>query len=169
MTCARLETNSWPSTSTPKPREFGHFLEEGDRVENHAVADDALASLAQHAAGNELQHELLPADDDGVPGVVPARVACHGAEALAQHVHNFALALVAPLGAQHYRRLRSHLFLRFRRSFAQVPAAIQTRKMAHRSRRSRQSGYAGESLRAHRDGIQSGATFDSKPCHVIAL
>ena len=46
--------------------------------------------------------------NDRMSGVVPARVARHGAEALAQHVHNFALALVAPLGAQHNCRLRSH-------------------------------------------------------------
>ncbi len=46
--------------------------------------------------------------NDRVPGVMPAGVARHGAEPLAQHVHNLALALVAPLGAQHYRRLCSH-------------------------------------------------------------
>ena len=85
-----------------------HFFEERDRVENHAVADDALAALAQHPAGDQLQDKLLPADDDRVPGVVAAGITRHGAEALAEHVHNLPFALVAPLGAQHYRRLRSH-------------------------------------------------------------
>ena len=80
------------------------------RIEHHAVADDAFAAGAQHAAGNELEHELLAADDDGVAGVMAAGVARHGGEPLAEHVHNFALALVAPLGAQHYRRLCSHVF-----------------------------------------------------------
>ena len=89
--------------------QLGHFAEEGDGIEHHAVADDAFAARAQHAAGNELQHEFLPANDDGVAGVVAARVTRHGAEPLAQHVHNLAFALVAPLGAQHYRRLRSHV------------------------------------------------------------
>jgi hypothetical protein len=46
-----------------------------------------------------------------MPGVMPARVARHGGKPLAQHVHNLPFALVAPLGAQHYRRLCSHLTL----------------------------------------------------------
>ena len=90
--------------------QLGDFLEEGDGIEDHAVADDAFASRAEHAAGNELQYEFLPADDDGVSGVVAAGIARHGGEALAEHVDNLALALVAPLGAQHHRCLRSHLF-----------------------------------------------------------
>ena len=93
--------------------QLGHFLQKSDRVQHHAVADDALAARPQHAAGNQLQHELLLADDDRVAGVVPARITRHGAEPLAQHVHNLALALVAPLGAQHYRRLCSHVRSRF--------------------------------------------------------
>jgi hypothetical protein len=39
---------------------------------------------------------------------VSAGIARHGAEALAEHVHNLALAFVAPLGAKHYRSLCSH-------------------------------------------------------------
>ena len=88
----------------------GDFLEEGDGVQHHAVADDAHAARAQHAAGNELQHEFLAADDDGVAGVVAAGITRHGAEALAEHVHDLSLALIAPLGAQHHRRFRSHCF-----------------------------------------------------------
>jgi hypothetical protein len=44
-------------------------------------------------------------------GIVPACVPRYGGKALAQHVHNLAFALVAPLGAQHYRRLCSHVIL----------------------------------------------------------
>src|SRR6202012_5247127 len=84
------------------------FAQEGDRVEHHAVANHALAAGPQHAAGNQLQNKLLLAMNDRVPGVVPARVARHRAEPLAEHVYNFAFALIAPLGAQHYCRLRSH-------------------------------------------------------------
>ena len=62
----------------------------------------------EHAAGNELQDELVLADDDRVPGVMPAGVARHGGKPLAEHVHDLSLALVAPLGAQHHSRFRSH-------------------------------------------------------------
>src|SRR6185437_9854442 len=53
----------------------GYFLEKGDGVEHHAIADYASAAEAQHAAGNQLQHEFLAVDDDGVAGVVAAGVA----------------------------------------------------------------------------------------------
>ena len=85
------------------------FIEERDGIEHHAVADDAFAPRPQHAAGDELENELLAADDDGVPCVVATSIACDGGKPFAQHVHNLAFALVAPLGAQHYCRLRSHV------------------------------------------------------------
>ena len=58
------------------------FVQEGHRVEHDAVADDAFALRAQHAAGNELQNELLAGDDDGVAGVVAAGVARDDGELL---------------------------------------------------------------------------------------
>jgi len=84
------------------------LAEERDGIEDNSVADDALATRPEHAAGNKLQHKLVLADDDGVPGVMSAGVARHGGKPLAQHVNDFALALVAPLGAQHYSCFRSH-------------------------------------------------------------
>ena len=95
------------------------FVEEGDGIKHHAVADDAFASRAEHAAGNELQHELVLANDDRVPGVMPAGVARHGGKPLAEHVHDLSLALVAPLGAQHHSRFCSHR----RPDPTQIPAA----------------------------------------------
>jgi hypothetical protein len=92
-------------TQLAQPR---NLFEEGDRIQNHAIANHALASRAEHSAGNELQHETLAANDDRVTGIVPAGIARHGAEALAQHVHNLALALVAPLGAHYHCSLGSH-------------------------------------------------------------
>ncbi len=82
------------------------FLEEGHGVENDAVADDAAALGAQHAAGHELENELLAVDDDGVAGVVPAGIARDDGEALAQHIDDLAFALIAPLGANYHCRLR---------------------------------------------------------------
>ena len=75
------------------------FLEEGDRIEHDAVADHAVAARAQHAAGNQLQDELLAVDDDRVPGIVSAGIARHDREAFRQHVDDLALALVSPLRA----------------------------------------------------------------------
>jgi hypothetical protein len=89
--------------------QLGHLSQKGDRVENHTVADDSLAPPAQHSARNQLQHELLPAGDHRVSGVMPAGVPRHGRKPLAQHVHNLPFAFVAPLGAQHHCRLCSHL------------------------------------------------------------
>ena len=45
-----------------------------------------------------------------VPGIMASGITRHRAETLAEHVYDLSLALVAPLGAQHYRRLRSHRF-----------------------------------------------------------
>ncbi len=81
------------------------FLHEGERVEHHAVTDDAAAAFAQHAAGNQLQNKLLALDGDRVSGVVPAGIASHDLEALGKHVDDFALAFVAPLGADDDRCL----------------------------------------------------------------
>jgi len=145
--------------------ELGNFLEECNWVEDNAVANHALASLAENAAGNKLQHEFLSAVNYRMPGIVPARVACHRAEPLAEHVHDFSLALVAPLGSEHDRRLRSHVFFASRKSSALAGAGVesatqcQARKTVRRSRSERVSGYAGKS-RAH---IADCATNDSKP------
>ena len=83
------------------------FLHEGERIEHHAVADDAAAAFAQHAARNQLQDELLAVDGDGVSGVVAAGIARHNFEALGEHVNDFAFAFVAPLRADDYRCLAS--------------------------------------------------------------
>jgi hypothetical protein len=42
-------------------------------------------------------------------GVMAARVARHGGKPLAEHVYDLALALIAPLGAQYYSCLCSHV------------------------------------------------------------
>ena len=67
---------------------------------HQAVADDGPLPGPQDAAGNQLEDELLLADEDGVAGVVAALVARHDIEALGEEVDNFPLALVSPLGAQ---------------------------------------------------------------------
>ena len=60
---------------------------------------------AQNAARDELQDELLAADDDGVAGVVTAGVAGDDVELFAEDVDDLAFAFVAPLGAENDGRL----------------------------------------------------------------
>src|SRR5437660_4652911 len=74
-----------------------NFLQEGQRINHHAVADDAGALGPQNAARHELQDELFPIDDDGVSGVMAAGVASDHRKGLSEYVDNLALALVAPL------------------------------------------------------------------------
>src|SRR6185437_8975390 len=84
------------------------FIEKCDRIEDHAVADDAFAVRAQHAAGDQLENEFLAVRNHGMARIVASRIAGDGGKAFAENVYNFPLPLIAPLGAQHYRRLRSH-------------------------------------------------------------
>ena len=87
----------------------GNFLQKGQRVNHHAIADDAGALRPQNAAGDELQNKFFSVDDDGVSGVVSAGVARHDRKSLREYVDNFALALVAPLGSNNDRGSASAL------------------------------------------------------------
>ena len=51
------------------------LLEKRHRVKHDAVADDAAAIGPQHTTGNQLEDKFLTANDDGVSGIVAARVA----------------------------------------------------------------------------------------------
>ena len=75
------------------------FLHEGERIEHYAVADNTAAAFAQHAAGNQLQDELLALDGDRVSRIVAAGITRDDLEALREHVNDFAFAFVAPLCA----------------------------------------------------------------------
>ena len=75
------------------------FPEEGNRIEDHAIADDAAASGTQDSAGHQLQNELPAIDDDCVSGVMPTGIAGNDREILREHVDNLAFAFVAPLSA----------------------------------------------------------------------
>jgi hypothetical protein len=74
-----------------------------ERVERHhdAVADQADDAVAQDARWDEVQHGLLRADDEGVPGVVPALKTHDRARAIGERIDDSAFALVAPLGSNH--------------------------------------------------------------------
>jgi hypothetical protein len=82
--------------------EHGDFLEQRLRREHHAVADHALRVLMQDARRDEVQDRAVAVDDQRVPGVVPALEAHHRIRLGREQVDDLALALVAPLGAQHH-------------------------------------------------------------------
>ena len=80
-----------------------NFLDEADRVNDHAIADDAQFALAQDAGRHEVQDIFLPADENGVAGVVAAGVTDDDIRLLGEHINDFAFAFVAPLGANENR------------------------------------------------------------------
>ena len=83
--------------------ELVQLAEEGLRLEHHTVADDADDTGVQNAGGDLSQHELGVADDDRMPGVGPALIAHDQVGPLGEHVHQLALAFVAPLGPDDYQ------------------------------------------------------------------
>ncbi len=83
--------------------EAAQLGEQDGRVDDHPVADDVLHARRQDARGDQVQRELLTVrQHDGVPGVVAALVANYPLDAFTVEIGGFALALVAPLGADQY-------------------------------------------------------------------
>ena len=80
--------------------QHAHFFQQRRQIDHHAVADHSLTPGRRMPLGNQLQNELLLADEDRVPGVVAALIARHNIEALGKQIDDFAFALVAPLRAQ---------------------------------------------------------------------
>jgi len=76
------------------------FAKEDGRIKHHAVADEAYFARVQNARGDEVQHALLATHNKGVPSVVAALKANDGGAFLRQHIHDFAFALIAPLGPE---------------------------------------------------------------------
>ena len=70
-------------------------------IDHHAVADDRQLARPHHARGQQAQLVGRVADDQRVAGIVAALEAHHDVGALGQPVDDLALALVAPLGADH--------------------------------------------------------------------
>ena len=84
------------------------LVDQRDRVDHDAVADDRRDVRVQHARRRQAQLEDLVAADHRVAGVVAALVAHDHRDLLGQEVGGLALALVAPLepddhGRRHQR------------------------------------------------------------------
>ena len=88
----------------PSLRERFDLGDERARIDDHARTDYGMPLWTQDAAGNQLQHVLIFADDDGVPGIVAAGDARDVIERPGEVVHNLALAFVAPLRAYNHHR-----------------------------------------------------------------
>ena len=70
-----------------------------------------------------MQYGLPAPVDDGMPGVMPALKAHHGGRVPGQQIHNFALALIAPLGAEH-NNIFTHLSRFLSQDFLDAPGRI---------------------------------------------
>jgi hypothetical protein len=69
------------------------------RVDDHSFAENAQLSWVQDARRNQVGHQLVAANHQGVPGVGTAAEAHHRVSPHRQDVDNFAFAFVAPLSA----------------------------------------------------------------------
>ncbi len=93
--------NSRPSTSTPSSASSSISAKSaaGSTTTPLPIRHDTPG--VEDARGNQVEHELLSAHVDRVPGVVPALIPADHREMRRQQIDDLALALVAPLGAQH--------------------------------------------------------------------
>ena len=79
-------------------------LEHVDLLKDNLGVDDAAVTDHRHmvgihdAGGHLVQAVLLAVDDDGVAGVVAARIAHDGIEVAGDQIADLTLALIAPLG-----------------------------------------------------------------------
>ena len=83
--------------------EHVQLVDQGDRVDHDAVADDRGDVRVEHARGRQTELEHLVAADHGVAGVVTTLVPDDHGHLLGQEVGHLALALVAPLEPDDHR------------------------------------------------------------------
>ena len=86
------------------------LLEQGFQTQHHAVADNALHAVPENARRQQMQYRLVSADDQRMAGIVATLETGNHARLFGKQINDLALALVTPLGAQHYNTL-SHLVL----------------------------------------------------------
>ncbi len=78
------------------------LLDQLQRLDHHAVGDHRQAGGIEDPRRQHVQDDLLSPVIHGMPGVVAALEARHHVERTGQVVDGLALALVAPLQAQHH-------------------------------------------------------------------
>ncbi len=89
------------------------LVQKGDGVQRHPGADDVHHLRVEDARGHQVEGKLAVLVDDGVAGIGPALEAHHQVGMLRQHVGQFALALIAPVGTNN--RTNHVLLLLFQR------------------------------------------------------
>ena len=77
----------------------GYLVDEGLRVDDHTVADNADLPFMQYARGDKMQDKLLVADDDGMSGVIAALIPHDVIGVAREYVYYLTLALISPLGS----------------------------------------------------------------------
>ena len=82
--------------------ELRDLVDQRLRVDHHAVADDRQLAPAHDARGQQRQLVGGAVDDQRMAGIVAALEADDDVGLLGQPVDDLALALVAPLGADHH-------------------------------------------------------------------
>ena len=85
----------------PLATQQGDFLDQVPWVDDHAIADDRQLAGAHDAGRQQRQLVFNPADDQRMAGVMAALKPDDDVGAAGQPVDDLALALIAPLGADH--------------------------------------------------------------------
>ncbi len=98
----------------PLPAHRLDFVEERPGVDDDAIADDRQFAGAHDPRGQQAQLVFDIADDQGMPGIGAALKADDDIGPLGQPVDDLALALVAPLGADHRDIAHIVLLARYR-------------------------------------------------------
>ena len=98
----RVGRDQQPLAGDPPGLQAVDLLEQHLGVDHDAVADDRGHLRREHPGRQQVQRVAVVADDHRVPGVVPALVADHVVNLVAEQVGCLALAFVAPLGADEH-------------------------------------------------------------------
>ena len=85
---------------------LGDFFQQMRHVDHHAIADEARNALADDARRHQIELVLGGSDHQRVTRVVTTLKPDHTLGMIGQPVDDLALALVAPLGTDHYDVLR---------------------------------------------------------------
>src|ERR1700723_2068041 len=87
-----------------------HFDQQGRGIHHGSRADDRLLARPQNSAGDQLQDVFMIIKNNGVAGVMSARVAGRIVERLGEVIHYLTLAFIAPLRPNHDNRFGPWLF-----------------------------------------------------------
>ena len=85
-----------------------HLLDESEDIDDKTVADDVDHVRPEDAGGDEVKHIMFIADLDGVTRIVAALETDDHVDVAGEHVDEFALSFIAPLGSD--QNVNRHIF-----------------------------------------------------------